>query len=440
LLVAVFSGFAGAYALLDEKISPALPGVAIATAIVPPLANAGLCFSVGAYVGGMGSFLLFFANFLSILLVAAVTFWFAGMTGGLRGLSRQVVMRRFGLPFVSFVLVAGFLTHTLFEIANERRTEETIETALETELSSLPNTDLDQTTYWEHDGKIYVLAHVHSSSIMSPTQVSKLQQTLGENLKRPVELIVRSKIARDIAALHSTSEVTDQDLDGDFLDENPHPRVRTAKTADTTIRAYIDKEVPGYDLDDLKILQLDERTVVLASIRGIIVPTQESIMELESILRERLEDPKLTLVVRLIESSLYTRAGPYRLEISGLLPLSAEEQSTANGLSEFLRNQLEETPGLFITGINYNLIEDAYHFVIEAAGLNPLAPETVAELERRAEEESGSPVELYVSFKPGAVVTPQGYEPYSVTARRIFEKQRPAFFEAAERMLRASGL
>ena len=39
LFVAVLAGFAGAYALVDEKISPALPGVAIATAIVPPLAN-----------------------------------------------------------------------------------------------------------------------------------------------------------------------------------------------------------------------------------------------------------------------------------------------------------------------------------------------------------------------------------------------------------------
>jgi len=51
LLVAVLAGFAGSYAMVDEKISPALPGVAIATAIVPPLANCGLCFSLGAYAG-----------------------------------------------------------------------------------------------------------------------------------------------------------------------------------------------------------------------------------------------------------------------------------------------------------------------------------------------------------------------------------------------------
>jgi len=37
LFVAVLAGFAGAYAMIDEKVSPALPGVEIAVAIVPPL-------------------------------------------------------------------------------------------------------------------------------------------------------------------------------------------------------------------------------------------------------------------------------------------------------------------------------------------------------------------------------------------------------------------
>lgn len=55
LLVAVFAGSAGAYALVDEKLSPALPGVAISTAIVPPLANCGLSLSLGAYQGAWGS-------------------------------------------------------------------------------------------------------------------------------------------------------------------------------------------------------------------------------------------------------------------------------------------------------------------------------------------------------------------------------------------------
>lgn len=63
LFVAILAGFAGAYALVDEKISPALPGVVIATAIVPPLANSGLCLSLGEVSGGIGSLLVVFCQF-----------------------------------------------------------------------------------------------------------------------------------------------------------------------------------------------------------------------------------------------------------------------------------------------------------------------------------------------------------------------------------------
>lgn len=56
LLVAVFAGFAGTYALIDERLSPALPGVAVATAIVPPLANTGLCLALGGLCRGQRFF------------------------------------------------------------------------------------------------------------------------------------------------------------------------------------------------------------------------------------------------------------------------------------------------------------------------------------------------------------------------------------------------
>ena len=36
LIVAALAGFAGLLALIDQRISPALPGVAIATALNPP--------------------------------------------------------------------------------------------------------------------------------------------------------------------------------------------------------------------------------------------------------------------------------------------------------------------------------------------------------------------------------------------------------------------
>ena len=99
LLVAVSAGFAGAFAMIDERAEPDAAGVAIATAIVPPIANSGLCLAVGAFHGAYGSFLLFLANCLSIIIVSCATF-IAG------GLARKVpwaekwgtVQERFGDP------------------------------------------------------------------------------------------------------------------------------------------------------------------------------------------------------------------------------------------------------------------------------------------------------------------------------------------------------
>jgi uncharacterized hydrophobic protein (TIGR00271 family) len=112
LLVAVLAGFAGTYALIDARLSPALPGVAIATAIVPPLANSGLCLAMGAYQGAWGSFLLFFANFLAILLVSATTFVSAGMAPRISWSNKWEFVRTFGVALAGFLLVAVLLTHT----------------------------------------------------------------------------------------------------------------------------------------------------------------------------------------------------------------------------------------------------------------------------------------------------------------------------------------
>lgn len=108
ILVAVLAGFAGALAMIDERISPALTGVAIATAIVPPLANCGLCLGLGTYAGAFGSFLFFFANFLSILLVTSVLYLMEGLAPRWKYVSIRDFVRRFGHEILGFIVVGVF--------------------------------------------------------------------------------------------------------------------------------------------------------------------------------------------------------------------------------------------------------------------------------------------------------------------------------------------
>src|SRR5262245_14418863 len=123
LMVATLAGLAGALAMIDERGTPVLPGVAIATALNPPIAAIGLCLALGAYQGAWGAFLLFFANVLAILAVAGGMFLIAGFVtrqevGSLRGL-----VRRFSAAGIGLVLVTGLLSRHLYVVVQDLRNE-----------------------------------------------------------------------------------------------------------------------------------------------------------------------------------------------------------------------------------------------------------------------------------------------------------------------------
>jgi uncharacterized membrane protein len=60
-------------------MSESLPGVAVAIALVPPLAVVGLCWQQGAWAQGNGALLLFLTNAVAILLAGGAAFILTGV-------------------------------------------------------------------------------------------------------------------------------------------------------------------------------------------------------------------------------------------------------------------------------------------------------------------------------------------------------------------------
>ena len=77
LLVAIFSGVAGGYAVVRHR-GEAVIGVAIATALMPPLAVVGFGIGTQTWSIAGGALLLFFTNLIAIALAAAVVAAFSG--------------------------------------------------------------------------------------------------------------------------------------------------------------------------------------------------------------------------------------------------------------------------------------------------------------------------------------------------------------------------
>lgn len=80
--IALAAGAAGAYAQIRRAASDALTGVAVAVALVPPLAVVGITLGIGEVSLATGALLLFLANVAGIVMAAAITFLICGLVPG----------------------------------------------------------------------------------------------------------------------------------------------------------------------------------------------------------------------------------------------------------------------------------------------------------------------------------------------------------------------
>ncbi len=137
--VAFVSGVAAAYALSrDDKLSAALPGVAIAAALVPPIAAAGICLANGYFRWSGGALLLFLTNILAIILGAACCLWMVGVRDAREQRTIKVWSRYLmGLLLIASVVVTWIVAHRAAE--SRRQGVRTLTRHVEEKLEQWPN-------------------------------------------------------------------------------------------------------------------------------------------------------------------------------------------------------------------------------------------------------------------------------------------------------------
>jgi uncharacterized hydrophobic protein (TIGR00271 family) len=116
--VALAAGAAGAYVAVRRTGTDALPGVAIAVSLVPPLATVGICLELGRFDDAAGALLLFLTNFAAITVAACVVFALAGVAPGREMLrERHRVRNGFMVAVVALVIISVPLAWHGFESA-----------------------------------------------------------------------------------------------------------------------------------------------------------------------------------------------------------------------------------------------------------------------------------------------------------------------------------
>jgi uncharacterized hydrophobic protein (TIGR00271 family) len=141
--VALAAGAAGAYATARKDVSAALPGVAVAVALVPPLAAAGFTLAIGREDLTGGALLLFAANLVAIVLIGAVVLAVSGFVpaGRLKAASGRI---RLGLltAVAALVLVAAPLTDATLASDSHAQTTQAVNQAAVGWLAPYPSLTL----------------------------------------------------------------------------------------------------------------------------------------------------------------------------------------------------------------------------------------------------------------------------------------------------------
>lgn len=119
MFIGFLSGLAAAYCVARPTLSAALPGVAIAAALVPPIATVGISLGMAQTRVAQGAALLFATNVVAIILGAALSFYAGGVRSRLEA-GRAVRWARrtiLGLILCAVVLAVPLASVLLSQLA-----------------------------------------------------------------------------------------------------------------------------------------------------------------------------------------------------------------------------------------------------------------------------------------------------------------------------------
>ena len=181
LLVAIFSGLAGGYAVITRK-DEAIVGVAIATALMPPLAVTGYGLAVGSMQIAGGSFFLFMTNLLAIAISVTIL-------SRLYGFGRTHCARRNagqGLLIIAvFTALSVPLVISLRDIAYETQVTNSIKSEILTPFNDVQSRLSDLIVTFPSRTELNVEATVLTRRRVAGAQ-SALQSQLSEKVRRNV--------------------------------------------------------------------------------------------------------------------------------------------------------------------------------------------------------------------------------------------------------------
>lgn len=186
--IALAGGAAAAYALAQPRLSAALPGVAIATALMPPVCTIGIGISLGNSQVALGAVLLFFTNLAAISFAGIVVFAALGFRPHHLENTWHHIPRSLFVTAGLVLLVAIPLVILTLRIVKKAHELQGVRAAVVGELSALPDAQMVDISIDTSDSTLRLQVTVRTSRQPNYSQVVDLQKAIAASLQRTIAL------------------------------------------------------------------------------------------------------------------------------------------------------------------------------------------------------------------------------------------------------------
>jgi uncharacterized hydrophobic protein (TIGR00271 family) len=197
LTVAVAGGIAAAYALAQPHLSAALPGVAIATALMPPLCTIGVGLALDRMDIAGGAGLLFVTNAVAIAFAATLVFFSLGF--GPKPITATNRLPR-SLIFAALLTVTLMvpLTYVSVNFVQEATESRQIEDVVQEEVERILDAELVDLSV-DRDGEVLSLdITLRTSRPLYYQDSVNIHDAIAGRLQEPIELVINSVLVSQL--------------------------------------------------------------------------------------------------------------------------------------------------------------------------------------------------------------------------------------------------
>lgn len=197
--VAVVGGIAGVYAIM-RKLSGVMVGVAIATALVPPLSTVGFGLATGRFDFALGAALLFLTNTLAIAFAATIV-------ARLNRFGPSLTPQHTALQVVGIVVTLGILSIPLALSLNNIARELLARTTVQSQLDQLLDEDdrIDSLNVRIENDAVAV-----DGVVLVDQYAARLNATLAANVRDRLDRDVRVSIVQLRQQTNAAAEYEEQ--------------------------------------------------------------------------------------------------------------------------------------------------------------------------------------------------------------------------------------